>query len=119
MKLKLFKIQRIIKKNLEFAFLLLAIIVTIFSVRIYNINKNVINQNYINLTNNTYFQKNIKYIFNNLVPRYVDIEHKISKGETFDKILIINKKFLLKCDAYSLKSKEIKPLRIKKSSKKD
>ena len=44
MKLKFFKIQRIIKKNLEFAFLLLTIIVTILSVRIYNVNKNVINQ---------------------------------------------------------------------------
>ena len=87
MKLKLFKIQRIIKKNLEFVFLLLAIIVTIFSVRIYNINKNVINQNYINLTNNTYFQKSIKYVFDNLKPKFIDITHKVSKGETFNKIL--------------------------------
>ncbi len=85
MKLKFFKIQRIIKKNLEFAFLLLTIIVTILSVRIYNVNKNVINQNYINLTNNTYFQKSIKYIFDNLEPKFVDITHKVSKGETFSK----------------------------------
>jgi len=87
MKLKLLKIQRIIKKNLEFAFLLLALIVTIFSVRIYNINKNVINQNYINLTNNTYFQRSIKYVFDNLEPKFIDITHKVSKGETFNKIL--------------------------------
>ena len=87
MKLKFFKIQRIVKKNLEFAFLLLTIIVTILSVRIYNVNKNVINQNYINLTNNTYFQKSIKYIFDNLEPKFVDVTHKVSKGETFSKIL--------------------------------
>ena len=87
MKLKLFKIQRIIKKNLEFAFLLLAIIVTILSVRIYNVNKNVINQNYINLTNNTYFQRSIKYVFDNLEPKFIEITHKVSKGETFNKIL--------------------------------
>ena len=87
MKLKLFKIQRIIKKNLEFAFLLLALIVTILSVRIYNINKNVINQNYINLTNNTYFQGSIKYVFDNLEPKFIEITHKVSKGETFNKIL--------------------------------
>ena len=87
MKLKLFKIQRIIKKNLEFAFLLLTIIVTILSVRIYNVNKNVINQNYINLTNNTYFQRSIKYVFDNLEPKFIDITHKVSKGETFNKIL--------------------------------
>ena len=87
MKPKLFKIQRIVKKNLELAFLLLAIIVTIFSVRIYNVNKNVVNQNYINLTNNTYFQRSIKYIFDNLEPKFIDITHKVSKGETFNKIL--------------------------------
>ena len=87
MKLKLFKIQRIIKKNLELAFLLLAVIVTILSVRIYNVNKNVINQNYINLTNNTYFQRSIKYVFDNLEPKFIDITHKVSKGETFNKIL--------------------------------
>ena len=87
MKLKLFKIQRIIKKNLELAFLLLAIIVTVLSVRIYNVNKNVINQNYINLTNNTYFQKSIKYVFDNLEPKFIEITHKVSKGETFNKIL--------------------------------
>ena len=87
MKLKLFKIQRIIKKNLEFAFLLLTIIVTILSVRIYNVNKNVINQNYINLINNTYFQKSIKHVFDNLKPKFIDITHKVSKGETFNKIL--------------------------------
>ena len=87
MKLKLFKIQRIIKKNLELVFLLLAVIVTILSVRIYNVNKNVINQNYINLTNNTYFQRSIKYVFDNLEPKFIEITHKVSKGETFNKIL--------------------------------
>ena len=87
MKLKLFKIQRIIKKNLELVFLLLAITVTILSVRIYNINKNVINQNYINLVNNTYFQGSIKYVFDNLEPKFINITHKVSKGETFNKIL--------------------------------
>ena len=87
MKLKLFKIQRIIKKNLELAFLLLAIIVTVLSVRIYNVNKNVINQNYINLTNNTYFQRSMKYVFDNLEPKFIEITHKVSKGETFNKIL--------------------------------
>jgi len=87
MKLKLSKIQIVIKKNLEFAFLLLLIIFTIFSVKIYNVNKHVINQNYINLINNTYFQKSIKHVFDNLEPKFVDITHIISKGETLNKIL--------------------------------
>ena len=87
MKLKLSKIQIVIKKNLEFTFLLLLIIFTIFSVKIYNVNKHVINQNYINLINNTYFQKSIKYVFDNLEPKFIEITHKVSKGETFNKIL--------------------------------
>ena len=82
-KLNLPKIQRVFKKNLEFFFLLLAIIITIFSVRIYNVNKNVINQNYINLINNTYFQKSINHVFNNLKPKFIDSEdtlgNKINK----------------------------------------
>jgi len=49
--------------------------------------KNVINQNYINLINNTYFQKSIKYVFDNLEPKFIDIDHKVSKGETLNKIL--------------------------------
>ena len=73
MKLKLSKIQIVIKKNLEFTFLLLLIIFTIFSIKIYNVNKHVINQNYINLINNTYFQKSIKHVFDNLEPKFVDI----------------------------------------------
>ena len=87
MKLKLPKIQRTIKKNLEFIFLLLTIIVTILSVRVYNLNKNIINQNYINLINNTYFQKSINHVFDNLEPKFIDINHKVSKGETLNKIL--------------------------------
>ena len=87
MKFKLSKIKIIIKKNLEFTFLLLIIIFTVFSIKIYNINQHVINQNYINLINNIYFQKSIKYVFNNLEPKFIDINHKVSTGETLNKIL--------------------------------
>ena len=87
MKFKLSKIQIIIKKNLEFAFLLLIIIFTVFSIKIYNINQHTINQNYINLINNINFQKSIKYVFNNLEAKFIDINHKVSTGETLNKIL--------------------------------
>jgi len=87
MKLKFPRIRTIIKKNLEFTFLIILLIVTIFSVRIYNINKNVVNENYIKLINNTYFQKSIKHVFDNLKPKSVNITHKVSEGETFNKIL--------------------------------
>ena len=63
------------------------IIVSILIVQIYNLNKIRINNNYIDLINNSYFQKSLSYVFKNLEPKYIDVEHKITTGETFDKIL--------------------------------
>ncbi len=80
LKVTKFKPSTIIKKNLQFSFLLILILISIISTQIYNLNKKKINQNYINLINNSYFKKNLKYFFENLEPRYVDIEHIVSKG---------------------------------------
>ena len=87
MRFKLHKIQLKIKKNKELFLLITLILITIVSTQIYNVNKNKINKNYISLINNIYFQKNLKHVLNNLEPRYVIIEHKITQGETFNKIL--------------------------------
>tara|TARA_B100000795_G_scaffold49142_1_gene32281 strand:+ start:133 stop:1437 length:1305 start_codon:yes stop_codon:yes gene_type:complete len=97
------KIKKLIKKNIEIVFLFLLLFITIVSTTIYNNKKILINNNYTNLINNIYFQKSINQIFDNLTPRYKNIDHKISNGETFDKIL----------KNYSIPSKEI--LEIKKN----
>ncbi|MDC0992475.1 peptidoglycan DD-metalloendopeptidase family protein [Candidatus Pelagibacter sp.] len=76
-----------IKKNIEIFFLFLLLLITISSTSIYNEKKILVDENYKNLINNIYFQKSINQIFDNLVPRYKNIDHKISSGETFDKIL--------------------------------
>jgi len=81
------KIIKIIKKNIEITFLFLLLFITIASTTVYNEKKKLINENYKDLINNIYFQKSINQIFDNLVPRYKNINHKISSGETFDKIL--------------------------------
>ena len=80
-------IQKLIKRNTEIAFLLLLIMITITSTTFYNNKKITISENYKTTINNIYFKKTINHIFNNLSPRYKSINHKISKGETFDKIL--------------------------------
>ena len=87
MRFKFHKIQSKIKKNKELFLLITLILITVVSIQTYNINKNKINKNYVSLINNLYFQKNLKHILNNLEPRYVIVEHKITQGETFDKIL--------------------------------
>ncbi len=103
------KILLKIRKNNSLFLLLGLIIITIISTQIYNINKKKINNNYLNLINNTYFQKNLKHILNNLEPRYQTIEHKISSGESFDKIL----------NEYKIPKEEIKKIKdsISKESK--
>ena len=94
---------KFLKKNIEIAFLFLLVVVTITSTTFYNNKKKLINENYKDVINNIYFKKTVNYIFNNLTPRYKSIEHKISEGETFNKIL----------NKYSITSNEI--IKIKKN----
>jgi len=101
------KIKRLIKKNIEITLLFLLLIITIASTKIYNNKKILINENYKDVINNIYFQKSVSQIFDNLKPRYKSIEHKISSGETFDKIL----------NNYSIPSENI--LEIKKNLNSD
>ena len=100
------KIIKTIKKNIEITFLFLLLLITISSTTIYNEKKILINENYKNLINNIYFQKSINQIFDHLVPRYKNIDHKISSGETFDKIL----------NNYSIPKEEINQIKKKLNS---
>ena len=81
------KIIKLIKKNIEIVFLFLLLLFSIISTNIYNYSKLLTVNNYKNVINNIYFQKSIVQIFDDLKPRYKSINHKISNGETFDKIL--------------------------------
>jgi|TARA_B110000238_G_scaffold148469_1_gene160131 murein DD-endopeptidase MepM/ murein hydrolase activator NlpD len=81
------KIIKLAKKNIEIVFLFLLLLFSVISTNIYNYSKLLIINNYKNVINNIYFQKSIVQIFDDLKPRYKSINHKISNGETFDKIL--------------------------------
>ena len=81
------KIPLKIKTNKELVILVILFFSSIIITQIYNSNKKKIDLNYINLINNTYFQKSLKHVFNNLEPKYIIIEHKITNGETFNKVL--------------------------------
>jgi len=87
MRFNLYKIQRKIEKNIAPFLLISLVLISIITTQIYNTNKQTTNDNYINLINNIYLQKSLKHIIDNLNPKYKNIEHKILKGETFDKIL--------------------------------
>ena len=50
-----------------------------------------------NIIDNVYLNNTLKYIIENLEPKYKKIKHKVKAGETFDKIL----------ETYSIDKKEI------------
>ena len=103
MKFTILKNKVIIQKNISIFFLLILAIISIISMQIYNINKKKINKNYSELVNNTYFQKTINHIFDNLESRYENVRHVVTAGETFDKIL----------NKYQIPEKEITKLKKK------
>ena len=99
------KYKKIVKKSSELIFLIFLILITIISTKFYNSKKIIIAENYKNTINNIYFGKTIDYIFGELSPRYKSIDHTISEGDTFDKIL--KKHFISDAEVIKIK-KELK-----------
>ena len=93
------------KKILKF-WISYLIILTAISSNYYNYKKNINQKTYNNIIDNVYLNKTLKYVIENLEPKYKKIKHKIKAGETFDKIL----------ESYSIDKKEI--IKIKNSLKK-
>ena len=87
MKIYIKKIQKIMSKNIEFFLLFLLIVIAGATTHIYNFNKEKTVENFIALSDNIYFQKTLEHIFNNLQPKYKNITHKVSRGESFNSIL--------------------------------
>ena len=94
------------KKNFEIFGLVILIFLTAISSNYYNYKKNIDKETYENIIDNVYLNNTLKYIIENLEPKYKKIKHKIEAGETFDKIL----------ESYSIEKKEI--IKIKNSLKK-
>ena len=84
-----------LRKNSRLVLFILLIFITA-SASIYSTHfKKVKNQKSTEFVNNIYFKKTLNHLFNNLKPKYKKYHHKISSGETFDKILklyLIDKK---------------------------
>jgi murein DD-endopeptidase MepM/ murein hydrolase activator NlpD len=87
MKLILNNFSKLLRKNVYFSLLILLFFITIIITQFYNTQKKLTIRNYKETINNIYFKKSLNHIFNSITPKYVNINHKISSGETFDKIL--------------------------------
>ena len=87
MKFNIKNLLKVFKKNSAATFFVLTLLLAIISTQFYNNQKKIISENYKDVIHNTYFQKSLNYIFNNLNPKFTKINHKISQGETFYTIL--------------------------------
>ena len=81
------KFKSIIKKNLEFVILIGTALIVILIVQTFNFIKEERKKHLFDVLNNIYFEKTLHIIFNSLDPKYIDIEHKVSTGESFNSIL--------------------------------
>ena len=81
------KIVSFLKKNIEIFLLIFLLIITIFITQIYNFNTKKIQKDYIDILRNSYFKKSVNYLFSNLKPKFVNIEHKIKSGDSIVNIL--------------------------------
>ena len=116
MKFYLDRIQKIITKNIEFFLLFALVVFAVSSTQIYNFKKEKTISNFIALTDNIYFQKNLEHIINNLRPKYQTINHIVSQGENFNSILRnynISEKEIKKINSTLLKIQYSNKLRIK------
>ena len=76
-----------IKKNFQIFVLVLLILVTAISTNYLNSKKKLSLEIHNNFIDNIYFKKTLTNIIKNLEPKYKKVKHKITAGETFDKIL--------------------------------
>ena len=93
-----------ISKNLEFFFVLILIVISIIITMIYNVSKTKSEKQYSQLLNNLYFQKTIENVFNNLSPKYSNVEHLVKRNDTLNSVLksydIPNKEIFVLSKAY-------------------
>ncbi len=88
MKIKLLKLKKLIKKNQELLLLISTTLIVVLLMQAFNFIKEERKKHLFGILNNIYFEKTLENVIKNLDPKYINIEHKISPGETFNNILI-------------------------------
>ena len=75
------------KEKTEYFIISILIIFSILITVVYNHNKFNQKKNTVNLINNIYLKKTLKTIYDDFNPKYLNIEHGILKGQSFENIL--------------------------------
>ena len=68
-------------------FLIFTALTVIILVQIFNLIKDQKKNHFFDILNNLYFEKTLHTVIDNLEPKYINIEHKILHGESFNSIL--------------------------------
>ena len=87
MKLNTKYLQDFIKKNKEFFFVIVLIVISVLSTQLYQTSKDQSQREYLKLINNLYFQKTVNNIITGFQPKYYKVKHKIRKNESLNSIL--------------------------------
>ena len=87
MKIKLSKLKKLIKKNQELLLLISTTLIVVLLMQAFNFIKEERKKHLFDILNNIYFEKTLENVIKNLDPKYINIEHKVSPGETFNNIL--------------------------------
>jgi len=88
MKIKLSKLKKLMNKNQELLLLIFTTLIVVLLMQAFNFIKEERKKHLFGILNNIYFEKTLENVIKNLDPKYINIEHKISLGETFNNILI-------------------------------
>ena len=88
MKIKLSKLKKLMNKNQELLLLISTTLIVVLLMQAFNFIKEERKKHLFGILNNIYFEKTLENVIKNLEPKYINIEHKISPGETFNNILI-------------------------------
>ena len=88
MKIKLSKLKKLMNKNQELLLLISTTLIVVLLMQAFNFIKEERKKHLFGILNNIYFEKTLENVIKNLDPKYINIEHQISPGETFNNILI-------------------------------
>ena len=88
MKIKLSKLKKLMNKNQELLLLISTTLIVVLLMQTFNFIKEERKKHLFGILNNIYFEKTLQNVIKNLDPKYINIEHKVSTGETFNNILI-------------------------------
>ena len=80
-------LHKFLKNNIYLILLIFLLFLTILITNFYSINNKKNENDLLNFLNNSYLDKSLNLIVNNLSPKFTYTDFKIDKGDTFEKIL--------------------------------